>query len=140
MTTDTYVYLAWGEHGDLLYVGITDDPSARERWHRKHSAWFVWAERIDYSKPYSRRDALKLEDAAIWEFGPVYNRPQARDFAEFGLDWRDEITPVVEDPDLPELPIEVYKTTPLWRQMEDALTKLGRVLIDGESVESVRAS
>lgn len=69
-----YVYRAYDSHGDLLYVGLTDDFCARMRGHRQaHSKWIHRAGRIEWSLYPTREIAQRVEHQLITDLQPKYN-------------------------------------------------------------------
>lgn len=81
-----WIYRAYDERGELLYVGKTVNLVQRERAHRRSSSpWWPEAVRFRLVGPMTVGRALPLEDEAIWSEGPIYNRPHSADFPAFGL-------------------------------------------------------
>lgn len=77
-----YVYRAFDETGELLYVGCTKNPHKRWLGHRgEGSRWVPYAHRFKVSGPYPRQRALDLEREAINSELPWFN-------------WRDDYKPL----------------------------------------------
>ena len=70
----TYVYRAYGEDDQLLYVGMTDDVGQRLRGHRYQGS--AWLAEMAYPtvESYSDRDSAHIaEIEAIISESPLYN-------------------------------------------------------------------
>lgn len=73
--TPHFLYRLYDRTDTLLYIGITNDPKARFKWHRKNQPW--WCD-VDQSKTridfHATRDsALSAETKAIKAENPLYN-------------------------------------------------------------------
>lgn len=73
--TPHFLYRLFDRTDTLLYIGITNDPKTRFKWHRKNQPWWCDVDqaktKVDY---YPSRDAvLKAEAEAIKEEQPLYN-------------------------------------------------------------------
>lgn len=73
--TPHFLYRLFDRTDTLLYIGITNDPKARFKWHRKNQPWWCDVDqtktRVDYFP--SREAVLKAEAEAIREELPLYN-------------------------------------------------------------------
>jgi hypothetical protein len=78
-----YVYLCYDDAANLLYVGMTSDINSRFGQHRAKSPWFKDADGFDFLGPYSRTEALEVEQRLIWERGPLCNQPNANQLRSF---------------------------------------------------------
>lgn len=67
-----YVYRLTGHGGDLLYVGMSVDPSHRTRTHA-HKWWWPQVDKITAEAFGSRREARQAELNAIASESPRYN-------------------------------------------------------------------
>jgi hypothetical protein len=72
MTTTLYRY--YDDAGQLLYVGIANNPLARQSQHRKAAPWWHRASRQRLQHFPTRADAEEAERLAIQEELPLYNR------------------------------------------------------------------
>lgn len=73
-TPVTTVYRFYSAGGDLLYVGVTDDPPSRFATHRRTQPWWPEVDRT-VVRTYPRRDqALAVEQHIIDADSPRYNR------------------------------------------------------------------
>jgi predicted GIY-YIG superfamily endonuclease len=71
----TQIYRAYGEQGQLLYLGVALVAFRRLSAHEAGSGWFKQVRRIEISEPYhTRADALAAEAAAIKSERPKFNR------------------------------------------------------------------
>ncbi|MBC22308.1 MAG: hypothetical protein CMJ32_00120 [Phycisphaerae bacterium] len=70
----TALYRHYNRDGCLLYVGVTDDLSARTEAHERGSDWFASVARTDIQWCLSREHALALEAVAIVHEKPAHNR------------------------------------------------------------------
>ncbi|TFV33148.1 type II toxin-antitoxin system prevent-host-death family antitoxin [Streptomyces sp. T1317-0309] len=69
----TALYRFYDSSGTLLYVGITNDPEARWRYHALTKAWWpAVAKKIVDWRP-DRPDAERAEAAAIFAERPIHN-------------------------------------------------------------------
>lgn len=70
-----YVYRLFNREGDLLYVGLSNNPSIRVDYHELTKSW--WSEvdpRLHRAEAFgSRREARQAERNAITTEGPKYN-------------------------------------------------------------------
>jgi hypothetical protein len=69
----TALYRLFNAGGDLLYVGISEDPPRRWREHRKETLWWreVHTSQVEWHP--GERPAREAECAAIWAENPRYN-------------------------------------------------------------------
>lgn len=67
------LYRFFDAGGDLLYVGITNDPGRRWGRHANDKPWWHEVDRIELERYPSREDVLAAERKAIREEGPRYN-------------------------------------------------------------------
>lgn len=72
---ETTLYRCWGELGELLYVGVTHDLTARMKQHRYSTEWYPQVARITASAYPDRMAALVAEAEAIESESPMHNRP-----------------------------------------------------------------
>lgn len=72
------LYRFFDEHGALLYVGITKDPTKRAREHSARSEWYPFARSHTLEWFDDRESALDAERAAIRRERPLFNRLGAR--------------------------------------------------------------
>lgn len=75
-STGCFVYRAFDEDDDLLYVGIADDMLGRQREHKLRSPWVALAVRVEWALYASRQDAELVEKHAIIDEQPNYNIAQ----------------------------------------------------------------
>lgn len=68
-----YLYRHYDEHGNLLYTGISIDPSRRFKQHRHKSVWWDRIATTTYEKYPNRKAAEKAEKAAIKKEHPQWN-------------------------------------------------------------------
>lgn len=68
-----FVYLAFDQAGELLYIGQTRRPHSRAEAHRSSSPWFQDAARFRMLGPYSKSVALTLERRLIEQRQPAHN-------------------------------------------------------------------
>lgn len=68
------LYRFYGAAGELLYVGITRNPSARWKAHGRTKEWWTEVARIDLETFESRESVLAAERAAIRAEHPRYNK------------------------------------------------------------------
>lgn len=74
-----FVYRAYNEGGQLLYVGCTAHP--KERWaeHKRWSRWAPFAVRFRVVGPYSYHTARQIERDALRDEFPLYgDTPQRK--------------------------------------------------------------
>lgn len=67
------LYRAYGESGELLYVGITEELCQRMAGHSRDSEWWPLAARLDWQMYPNRLKAAKIERALIRGLQPPYN-------------------------------------------------------------------
>jgi excinuclease UvrABC nuclease subunit len=80
MRTLPYVYRAYNEAGDLLYVGSTHELGTRMDAHASQSTWWADAKRLTFTTYSSRADAYLAELGAIRCEYPRWNiRDRAKD-------------------------------------------------------------
>lgn len=72
--TQHALYRFFDAHGDLLYIGITVDPSARWKKHRESKHWWHAVANITIEHCVSREAALLAEREAIIREVPRYNQ------------------------------------------------------------------
>jgi predicted GIY-YIG superfamily endonuclease len=70
---DHALYRFFGQGGQLLYIGITRDPSSRWGQHRGDKPWWFEVQRIEIESLPDRASALKAERLAIQSEKPRYN-------------------------------------------------------------------
>jgi prevent-host-death family protein len=83
----TALYRLYGEGGALLYIGITNDPTARFEQHAGDKEWWPSVNRhtVEWfedrpSAAKAEADAIRAEDPAHnWTYSPRYDRRTARD-------------------------------------------------------------
>lgn len=73
MNTTQALYRFFDENGELLYVGVTLDPSARWKQHRADKAWWHEVAGIKIAHFPDRRSVLDAEREAIKAEKPRYN-------------------------------------------------------------------
>lgn len=72
-SSDHALYRFYNDAGQLLYIGITRDPSARWKKHSAGKPWWTEVRNITV-QPFPDRDsALRAERAAITDEQPRYN-------------------------------------------------------------------
>jgi predicted GIY-YIG superfamily endonuclease len=69
----TVVYRFYDADDRLLYVGITDEPKQRWRWHARNARWWPDAVRRTLSWHELRSDSAAEEARAIREEHPLHN-------------------------------------------------------------------
>lgn len=70
----SFVYKAYDEDGDLLYVGLADNVLHRTAGHRdKRAEWLQFAVRIEWAMYGSREDAAWVERRTIIDEQPDFN-------------------------------------------------------------------
>jgi len=69
----TALYRFYDSSGTLLYVGITNDPEARWRYHALTKAWWPTVVRKSVDWRPNRPDAERAEAAAIFTERPRHN-------------------------------------------------------------------
>ena len=69
----TTLYRLYGADGQLLYVGIADDPLSRLKQHRKDKDWFQWVANTSFQTFETRDEALNAEAKAIRSEHPAHN-------------------------------------------------------------------
>lgn len=70
------LYRFHSDTGELLYVGITLNPTGRWRQHRRHKPWWTEIARITIEQFPDRTSALLAETNAIHDEHPKYNIAQ----------------------------------------------------------------
>ena len=83
------IYRHYDADGQLLYVGITNNPKRRLAEHRCRAIWRDEIDRVDVKWVGSREDALAAEAKAIREEIPVFNGGDVRSFVPTGDALRD---------------------------------------------------
>lgn len=69
------VYRAYAANGDLLYVGVTKEPSNRFYLHEFQSPFWISVDRVEISQEFlDRGDAEEAEAKAIRDGQPLCNR------------------------------------------------------------------
>ncbi|MFE4818583.1 GIY-YIG nuclease family protein [Streptomyces sp. NPDC056704] len=70
----TALYRLYDTDGQLLYIGITNDPDRRWTQHARSSRWWpaVATKQVEWLG--DRRDALRAEKAEVKRLNPPYNR------------------------------------------------------------------
>lgn len=71
-----FIYRAFDEFGQLLYIGCTKDPSRRWTQHRAEggpSTWVQYARDFKMVGPFPKTDAFAREAAAIEAEQPAFN-------------------------------------------------------------------
>jgi hypothetical protein len=68
-----YLYRHWDADGRLLYVGIAERPTARERQHETSSPWMTFQVEMTVEPFGSRADAEAAEAEAIRTEQPLFN-------------------------------------------------------------------
>ena len=68
-----YLYQAFDEGGSVLYVGISSQPQARIKEHKRKSPWSRVAVRFEIKCVGNRFDAMREERAAIEKHRPPFN-------------------------------------------------------------------
>ena len=72
--SSTYLYRLYDDAGQLLYVGISNNPVRRGHQHIDRQPWAHQVRRQEWSSPYpTRRAALDAERLAIIAEKPRYN-------------------------------------------------------------------
>jgi predicted GIY-YIG superfamily endonuclease len=130
-TEEIWLYRWYDQDGNLLYVGLTNNPERRVNGHRSRAEWWPWAYRMEVNPEpiVGRGRAEQAEGAVILEERPIFNcdwSPLSRSVAEHYM----EIVPPYE-PDLPDFPPDlkpgqVWLTREEWAEIDSRLT-LGRV-------------
>jgi len=73
MRGEAFVYRMYDENGDVLYVGVADDVSARVGKHHQERLWFPRVRRIVWERHPSRADAEHAERYFIAQLVPEHN-------------------------------------------------------------------
>lgn len=68
------LYRFYGDNGQLLYVGITVDPTARWKQHRKDKQWWREVRGISLDEYPDRASVMAAEKRAIQVEKPKYNK------------------------------------------------------------------
>lgn len=69
----TWVYKAFNKRGDLLYVGITNNPKNRLREHKDDSIWWEDKDQMTWDMYETRGQAETAELLSIRTENPVFN-------------------------------------------------------------------
>lgn len=69
----TFVYRAFGVHGELIYVGISQRWERRLEDHRKWSRWWKYVQHIEIQEFADRAGAFAMESWAISHEVPLGN-------------------------------------------------------------------
>ena len=69
----TWLYVAVGDDGVILYVGISHQPKCRIKDHKRLSLWYKFSKKIDLIEFPSRADAACAETEYIKKYQPKYN-------------------------------------------------------------------
>lgn len=72
-TTENVLYRFWSADGELLYIGITNDPHERFRSHRATKPWWRAVATITLERHPDRTTLAAAEQKAIRDEGPTYN-------------------------------------------------------------------
>ena len=69
-----FIYRLYSSSDELLYIGITNDPTRRMRHHRSHSGWYSGVARQDIRNlNCSKVEAEAIERDAINKENPIHN-------------------------------------------------------------------
>jgi hypothetical protein len=71
------VYRHIGSHGEILYIGASEQPEARQTAHRTSSHWWAKVARIETRWHGSKEAALSREAWEIFKHKPPFNRTNA---------------------------------------------------------------
>lgn len=82
------VYYAWGEDGELLYIGSTINPSQRMRGHMTQTRWWPEVRRLTFDEHRTERAARVAESEAIASGPGKYNRE--------GVRWPAKLSPLLD--------------------------------------------
>lgn len=74
MSDETAVYRIYDDSGDLLYVGLTNNPKGRFKQHAKDKPWWPTTGTVKVTWYHRRPEAELREQQAIAEEGPRFNR------------------------------------------------------------------
>lgn len=69
----TWLYKAYNQSGNLLYVGITSQPTRRMTIHKCKSIWWEDKEKVTWQIFSSRKSAMQAETFIISSECPVFN-------------------------------------------------------------------
>lgn len=83
----TALYRHFDKAGVLLYVGITQNPSARTSQHASLSGWYRFADRTAVEWFPTRKDAEDAERAAICDERPVFNSTHNKRNRQAAIDY-----------------------------------------------------
>lgn len=89
MTTRTALYRHYDADGQLLYVGITNNPTRRLAEHKSRAVWRNEIDHVEVKWIGSREEALSAEAEAIRSEGPVFNGGDVKPYAPTGDVLRD---------------------------------------------------
>lgn len=78
----TALYRLYKADGELLYIGISNNPEKRWRFHAADKPWWHWVARRDVTWLDSRQEALDVEEQAT-----LKERPRFGDTARLGKGW-----------------------------------------------------
>lgn len=68
-----WLYRLWSSSGELLYIGITDRGTAREREHARTKSWWPQVHHVTVEPVATRAELRHLEAVAIRKESPLYN-------------------------------------------------------------------
>lgn len=68
-----WLYRLFDSTGKLLYVGVTNNPDARFRTHRRQKAWWPEVASHTLTEYEYRAHAFRCEKEAIRDENPAYN-------------------------------------------------------------------
>lgn len=126
-----WLYRWYDQEGNLIYVGLTNNPERRVASHRSRAEWWPWAYRLDVTPEpiIGRVQAERVEGIVIEAERPIFNcdwSPMSRSVAEHYMENMPRY-----DPQIPEFPPglkmgQVWLTPEEWATI-DGMTTLGRV-------------
>lgn len=73
-----FVYRIYGDHGTLLYVGMTCDVTARLGQHAVGQPWWATARRVEWDMFGDVEAAAAVERRQIRQLRPLHNRTHNR--------------------------------------------------------------
>lgn len=85
-----FIYRAFDEFGQLLYIGCTKDPVKRWKQHRSEggpSTWVQYAKDFKMVGPFLKAEAFAREDVLIEDEKPAFNALKAHKRSQ-GANWR----------------------------------------------------